>query len=244
MTTKTAIYLRVSTTEQDENGYGLEAQLTKCEAMAVVKDFEIVATLSDSVSGTKNETERAGLAELLALAAKGEIDCLIVSSLDRLGRNTRLVLSLVEKLENNHVDLISCKESLDTSTPSGQFVLTIFAALGQLERDNIVERTTSGRNARGKIDGEKGGRVPWGYVRADNGIVIDKVAAKLVKTIFRDYDRGDSMNGIAKRLNDKGIKTPRNGNWYASGIKIVLGNRDKYQGGFRGDSAVLWPAIL
>lgn len=241
---KTAIYTRVSTTEQGDNGYGLDAQLAKCEAMAIVKDAEIIASLSDSVSGTKSEKDRAGLAELLKLAQKGVINCVIISSLDRLGRNTRLVLSLVETLEEHGIDLISCKESLDTSTASGRFVLTMFAALGQLERDNIVERTTSGRDQRGKVDGEKGGRVPWGYLRTDEGIIIDKGAAKLVKTVFRRYDRGDSMNGIANWLNAKGVLTPRGGQWYASAIKIVLGNREKYQGGSRGDSDIHWPKIL
>ena len=117
---KTAIYTRVSTDSQVDNGYGLEVQIEKCKAMAVVKDYEIVAVLSDNgISGTLDETKRDGLAQLLQMAENKEIDCVIVFALDRLGRNTRLVLSLVEKLEALGIDLISCKESLDTTTPPG-----------------------------------------------------------------------------------------------------------------------------
>jgi site-specific DNA recombinase len=242
--TRIAIYTRVSTTEQDEGGYGLDTQLAKCEAMATVKGSTAVAILSDSISGTKDESKRDGLAKLLQMAENKEIDCVIISALDRLGRNTRLVLSLVEKLEIAGIDLISCKESLDTSTPSGRFVLRMFASLAELERDSIVERTTSGRNQRAKVDGEKGGRVPWGYNRFDDSIIINMDAAQLVRQLFTRSDSGESMNSLANWLNDKGIKTPRGGNWYASSIKIVLANREKYAGGLRGDSNVHWPKIL
>lgn len=243
--TKAAIYTRVSTTDQVDNGYGLEVQQTKCEAMATVKDFEIVATLSDDgISGTKDETERPGLASLLQMAEDKEIDCVIVHALDRLGRNTQLVLSLVEKLETLGIDLISCKESLDTTSPTGRFVLRMFASLGELERDNIVERTTSGRDARGKIDGEKGGSVPFGYTRL-TGLVIDNDRAEVVKEIFNRKDNLNwSMLKIANWLNEQGIKTVRGKKWYSSSVKVVLGNRAKYQGGLRGDSQEAWPKIL
>lgn len=243
--TNAAIYTRVSTDDQADNGYGLPVQLEKCRAMAVVKDFEVVATLSDNgISGTKDQTERDGLAQLLQLAEDKAIDVVIVHALDRLGRNTRLVLSIVEKLETLGIDLISCKEALDTTTPTGRFVLRMFASLGELERDNIVERTTSGRDARGKIDGEKGGSVPFGYVRL-TGLVVDNDRADVVKEIFNRSDNLNwSMLKIANWLNEQGIKTARGKKWYASSVKVVLGNREKYQGGLRGDSNETWPKIL
>lgn len=243
--TKAAIYTRVSTIDQVDNGYGLDFQIEKCQAMATVKDFEVLATLSDNgISGTKDETERDGLAKLLQMAENKEIDCVIVFSLDRLGRNTRLVLSIVEKLETLGIDLISCKEALDTTTPTGRFVLRMFASLGELERDSIVERTTLGRDARGKIDGEKGGAVPYGYIRL-TGLIIDEKKAEVVRDIFRlRYQENHTLTKIAIHLNDNNIPSARGGKWYASSVKVVLDNEDKYQGGQRGDSQETWPKIL
>jgi site-specific DNA recombinase len=76
------------------------------------------------------------------------------AALDRLGRKTRIILDLVDQVVEASCELVSCKESLGTNTPAGRFVLTILAVLAQFERGNIVERTSSGRNARGRRDGE------------------------------------------------------------------------------------------
>jgi site-specific DNA recombinase len=139
------------------------------------------------------------------------------------------------------VTVISCKEQLDTSTPQGQFVLTMFAALAQLERDTIVERTTDGRNKRGKIDGEKGGRLPFGYTRLPAEIVIDEHAAAIVRRIFALRSQGLTLVKIAEQLD---TPSPRGATWWASGVREILLNEAAYRGGARGDSAVCWPAIL
>ena len=181
-----AIYLRVSTEEQ-VSGYGLDVQRERCLAMATVKGWAVEPIhiyADEGISGTKDASARPGLAALLAAAEIGNIRAVIVLALDRLGRKTRLVLDLVDTLAASHVQLVSCKESLDTSTPAGAFVLTMFAALAQLERDTIVERTTAGRNARGRKDGEKGGRVPYGYLRTSEGIVIDPERARIVQAML------------------------------------------------------------
>ena len=137
-------------------------QRERCTAQIVAKGWQYAGEYADpGISGTKGADERPGLAALLSDARAGKVDAVIVLALDRLGRKTSLVLDLVETLADNGAPLVSCKESLDTSTPQGQFVLTMFAAMARLERDTIVERTSAGRNARGKVDGERGGRMPW-----------------------------------------------------------------------------------
>ncbi len=247
MTEKVAIYTRVSTTEQAKDGFGLDVQSDQCKAMAFVKGWDVVKVFRDEgVSGVKDETGRPGLASLIQAIEDDEIDAVIVSALDRIGRSTRLVLRFVDAFSSKRVELVSCKESLDTSTPSGKFVLRMFASLAELERDTIVERTTNGRDKRGTIDGEKGGRMPYGYKRNGNGIDINDREADIVRIVFclKDNNR-ISMNAIAIKLNDDGIKTRRKGaRWYPSSILSILKNRDKYLGGYRGDSKVRWPAIL
>jgi site-specific DNA recombinase len=154
-----------------------------------------------------------------------------------------LVLELVETITAAGVELVSCKEQLDTSTPTGRFVLTMFAGLAALERDTIVERTTAGRDQRGKIDGEKGGRLPYGYKRTPAAVEIDEEAARVVRHIFslKATSPSASLRALAAQLDGSG---PRGGRWSAETVRIVLGNEEAYRGGPRGDSAVCWPAIL
>ena len=244
LTVKPAIYLRVSTTEQALEGYGLASQRARCAAMVTVKGWPAPVEYADEgISGTKDESERPGLAALLAAIAAGEVNAVIVAALDRVGRSTGLVLRVVELLENGGADLVSCKESLDTSTPSGRFVLTLFAGLAQLDRDNIVERTTGGRNERGKKDGDKGGRLPLGYVRAE-GVEIDQAGAAIVKQIFALRGAGQTLTAIAEELTQAGALPRHGARWYASSVREVLLNEDNYRGGLRGESPERWPVIL
>lgn len=240
---RAAIYLRVSTDEQ-VTGYGLDVQRERCRAQAIAKGWQIVNEFTDEgISGTKDESERPGLAAMLQSANAGEIDAVIVLALDRLARKTLIVLKLVEKLSDYNVTIVSCKESLDTSTPQGQFVLTMFAAVAQLERDTIVQRTTAGRDVRGALDGEKGGRLPLGYVRDGDVITVDPEWSSIVRLVFDMRASKHTLQNIADRLSD--IKPIRYGKrWYPSTVKSVLDNRDAYYGGTRGTSDKRWPRIL
>jgi site-specific DNA recombinase len=241
---RTAIYLRVSTDEQAA-GYGLDVQRERCCAQAVVKGWTVVREYEDAgISGTKGEQDRPGLAALLADVERGEIHAVIVLALDRLGRKTSMVLDLVERLSSAGAAFVSCKEVLDTATPQGKFVLTMFAALAQLERDTIVQRTTDGRNQRGKQDGEKGGRLPMGYIRTAEGVEIDPERAELVRRIFTMRRTGMTLTTIANVLDAEGYTTPRGGRWTASSLHYVLKNEADYSGGRRGESNISWPPIL
>lgn len=248
------IYLRVSTEEQAKEGYGLKHQLKRCLAQVTVKDWPDVPEhhiyTDEGISGTLGPEGRPALAQLLADIEAGEINAVVVLGLDRLGRKTRIVLSVVDQITGAGAELLSCKESLDTSTPTGRFVLTMFAALAELDRDQLVEKLTGGRDARGEVDGEKGGRIPYGYARRRDatgkaiGIMVDREVAPIVKKIFRLEGRGVSQRQIAATLNQEGIPGPRGGKWHASSVGEILKNRPAYRGGVRGDSAASWPAIL
>src|SRR5687767_10154749 len=112
-----AIYLRVSTEEQAREGFGLAAQLTRTQAQAIVKGWEMQPAhiyRDEGISGTLPPEERPGLAALLAAVAAGEVTAVIVLGLDRLGRKAKLVLDIVDQITDAGAELVSCKESLDT----------------------------------------------------------------------------------------------------------------------------------
>jgi DNA invertase Pin-like site-specific DNA recombinase len=134
-------YVRVSTTEQNT-----ARQEVLMEKLGVDKIF------IDKVSG--KDKKRPQLQEMMSFIREG--DTLIVESISRFARNTKDLLELTEKLTEKGVKFISQKESIDTSTPSGKFMLTVFAALAQMEREVLLERQREGIEEAKKLGKYKG----------------------------------------------------------------------------------------
>lgn len=124
-------YVRVSSEDQN-----LARQIAVMTRYGVEERF----IFSDKLSG--RNAERPGLKLLLSFVQEG--DTVYIESISRLARNTRDLLSIIEELNKRGVSLVSDKETLDTSNPYGQFMLTIFGAMAQLERDTILERQREG----------------------------------------------------------------------------------------------------
>lgn len=240
-----AAYVRVSTDEQARSGLGLDAQRRRCAAMALVKEWpDPIFYADEGISGTKDASKRPGLGRLLADVRAGTYTAVVILSLDRLGRKTRIVLDLVEEFTRCGVTLVSCKESLDTATPQGQFVLTMFAALAQLERDLIAERTRAALAEHDLRDGDVGGRLPYGYERVPGSIGavrIQREQARVVRRIFALHADGHSLRAITAQLAGPG---PRGGAWQHSAVREILSRRAVYSGGPRGKSRLTWPVIL
>ena len=137
-------YVRCSTAEQNE-----ARQIIMMDEQGVEKIF------TDKASG-KN-IDRLALKEMLAFVRSGDV--VVTESISRIARNTQDLLSIVAELTNNNVDFVSLKESIDTTTPQGRFVLTVFAALAELERESILERQREGI-AIAKAEGKYKGRQP------------------------------------------------------------------------------------
>ena len=120
-------YARVSTEEQNE-----ARQLHSFEGYT----DKIKKVFIDKMSG--KDTNRLELQAMLNYVREGDV--VVVSEFSRLARSTRDMLQIVQELTNKGVGLISLKESVDTATPQGRFMLTIFAALAELERETILQR--------------------------------------------------------------------------------------------------------
>ena len=137
-------YVRCSTIEQNE-----ARQLKMMEEQNAEKIF------TDKASG-KN-TDRAAFKEMMAFVRAGDI--VIVESISRIARNTRDLLTIVSELTEKGVEFVSLKENIDTTTPQGRFMLTVFGALAELERENILERQREGIEI-AKTEGKYKGRKP------------------------------------------------------------------------------------
>ena len=136
-------YVRCSTAEQNE-----ARQLKMMEDQLVEKIFV------DKASG-KN-TDRREFQTMMTFVRTG--DTVVVESISRIARNTRDLLTIISNLAENDVEFVSLKENIDTSTPQGRFMLTVFGALSELERESILERQREGieiAKAEGKYKGRK-----------------------------------------------------------------------------------------
>ena len=136
-------YVRVSTAEQNP-----------ARQMELMKSLGVEKIYQEKRSG-KN-TDRPQFNEMLSFLRDG--DTLYVESFSRLSRSTRDLLSTVATLTERGVNLVSDKENFDTSSPQGKFVLTVFAALSEFERESILERQREGieiAKAEGKYKGRK-----------------------------------------------------------------------------------------
>jgi DNA invertase Pin-like site-specific DNA recombinase len=222
-------YIRVSREEQAREGVSLEVQRARIVAYAEAKDLRLEAVYADEgVSG--KELERSGLRELLARCTAGDVSHVIVWKLDRLTRRTRHLLGLVEDLFlSRDVELHSVSESLDTATPHGRFVLTLFGGLAQMERELIAERTRSALAWKGE-NGLPTSHPPLGFRSIGKRERLEPVREELevVGEILGLWQAGWTFRAIARALNSSSTPTKRRRRWHHSTIGKVVSHRCRY----------------
>ena len=173
---RAALYSRVSTGDQH-----LETQLLDLRAMAKQRGLEIVREYTDVISGAKSR--RPGLDQLMSDARRHKFDVLLVVAFDRIARNVRHFLGVLDDLNHLNIQFISLRENIDTGGPLGRAMLTIIGAIAELERSLIVERVKSGMR-RAKLEGRRIGRTPLNIDREQvvedrrSGMSLTKVANK------------------------------------------------------------------
>lgn len=141
-------YIRVSTIEQNEQ--------RQIEAM---QQYNIEKWFIEKVSG--KDTNRPKLKEMLDFAREG--DTIHIHDFSRLARSTKDLLDIVEMLNNKGITLISNKENIDSSTPTGKLMLTMIGAINEFERTNLLERQREGiaiAKRDGKYKGRKAASIP------------------------------------------------------------------------------------
>lgn len=199
-------YSRVSTDEQARSGLGLGAQRSVMAAEAERHGWTLTHVTDEGVSGSVAPEDRPALGPALADLRNG--DALVMAKLDRLGRSALDVLRLAEDARDRGWRLVACDLGLDTGTPVGAFTLTALAAVSQLERDLIRQRT---RDALAEL--KRSG------VRLGRPVAIPDEVRQRIRTM---HDAGMSQRAIAAELNADGVPTVRGGPWQGATIARVL----------------------
>ena len=182
MTKKVAIYARVSTDKQT-----CENQLQELRATAERMGYTVVAEFVDSgISGMKTRQDRPALDQLMKSATQRKFDMVMCWSIDRLGRSLQNLVEILNELQAMKIDLFFLQQGMDTSTPSGRMIFSVFGAIGEFERNLIRERVIAGQK-RAVANGVKIGRPS----KMNDGM---KSAVKLLR------EKGMGIKQIAKQL--------------------------------------------
>lgn len=220
------IYIRVSTEEQADEGYSIDAQNERLKAYALSQDWVIQETyIEEGVSG-KN-MDRPELKRLLSDLKSDHSDhkIVLVYKLDRLTRSVSDLHTLLDYFDRHQTKFRSATEVYDTTTAIGRLFITLVAAMAQWERENLAERTKMGQIEMTRQGKWSGGRRPFGYDYNNGNLEINHAEAAIVKEIYHRYLAGSGTPKILKWLNNPTHpQLASNKRWTLHNLKYVLQN--------------------
>ncbi|MBX3159605.1 MAG: recombinase family protein [Deltaproteobacteria bacterium] len=223
--TRVVVYARVSTTAQADEGVSLAAQVARCRAYADALDLAVAAVVEDAGASAAT-LDRPGLERALAMVERREADGILVAKLDRLTRSTRDLLDLVERprFRRGRAALLSVGERLDTSSAAGRMLVTVLASIGQLEREQIAERTSTAMRHMRAQHRYTGGVVRYGFAIADDGCTLSEVPAEQAAIARARALRasGCSLRAVALALDEAGLRSRAGRPFTASAIASML----------------------
>lgn len=215
-------YVRVSTEDQASEGVSLAAQREKIRAYCDLHGLKLLGLEADEGLSGKRADNRPGLQEALKRTCQ-QRGVLVVYALSRLARSTRDCINIAERIENCGADLASITEKIDTTSSMGRFFFRLMASLGELERDQISERTTAAM-AHLRRSGRRISRhVPFGFQLAKDRRTLrdDPREQKTLRLIQLRRDKGCSYHKIAAELNAHQVSPKFGEHWHASSVRSI-----------------------
>ena len=191
---RTVIFARVSTGLQE-----YDRQVNELTALAKSNGWSVEAVFAEKISGAKSNKERTELLNMISYVERNHIDKVLVTELSRLGRDTLQVLEIIEMLNKKEISLYIQNYAIETLTQEGkvnamsQFMITLLAEIGRMERKTIRERIESGYNNYRKNGGKVGRKT--GYMKSDE--TMKKEYAEELRLLKRGY----SLRNVAKLTN-------------------------------------------
>lgn len=199
---RTVGYIRCSTSEQRDSGLGLEAQRAAIEATCEARGWELLSIEQDVASGAR--LDRPGLQQALSAVERDKADAVVVVRLDRLSRSVSDFSRMLERFPSG---IVCLDLGVDPSTPAGEMVCNVVAAMARMERRLIGERT---REAMQQLKAQ--GRPVSGPT----------MPAEVRQRIAKLRAEGQTLQAIADQLTAEGVPTARGGRWYRSTIRAAL----------------------
>ncbi len=204
-----AIYTRKSNEDGLEQKFNsLDAQRVVCEKYIKSREgWVALAKKYDDGGFSGSNLNRPAIKELFEDVKVGEVDCVVVYTLDRLSRETKDCIEVTSFCRRHRISFVAVTQIFDNNTPMGKFVQTVLSGAAQLEREMIVERVKN-KIATSKEQGLwMGGNPPLGYDVKEKELIINEKEAKIIKHIFERYMELKSMAELARELNREGYRT-------------------------------------
>ncbi len=218
--TRIAVYCRVSTAEQAKDGVSLAMQEERIRDYCRALDLTVVEVIRDEGHSGKN-LKRPGVERLRELVQAGAINGIVIFKLDRLTRSVVDFGTLLGKLDDAGVALLSVKDSLDTSSASGRLVVNIMLSVSQWEREIISERTVEAL-AEVKAQGKHLGKPPVGY-RVQDGKLVPTDRYRQVEKAHALRAENMTLKAIAERFESDGEVTGAGGTtWHPNTVSRLL----------------------
>lgn len=229
-----ALYTRVSTIEQSEEGYSIDEQERLLRSWAEKNNYEVYKCYSDRGISGKDIKNRPALKELLKDAEEKKFDMVISWKINRISRKLADVLKIVDILEKNDITFKSYSEPFETDTPAGKMQFQMMALIGEFERGTIAQNVKMGMCAKAKSGEWCGGRVlgydlvpidsQEGAKRKKNRLTINEKEAEAVRFIFNEYVNGKGYKAISNQLNKLSYKTKKGNDFSVGSIREILTN--------------------
>lgn len=218
-----AIYVRVSTEEQAQEGQSIQAQIEVLTQYCKLFNIQIYDVYKDpGVSG--KSMNRPGLEKLIHDSKLGLFNTVLVWKISRLSRSLKDLLIMLDKFEQKGVSFISYSEKFDTSTPVGRMTLQILGSIAEFERNTIVENVKLGLGELAR-KGRKASAPLLGYDYVDKELVINSSEADTIRLIFDMYANSKlGIAGVVKWLNENGYRTKRGNPFGKDTLGDILSN--------------------
>ena len=212
-------YVRVSSKNQEDNT-SLADQKRRIRAYCEAFEHELVDIFEEVESGGQMDN-RPQFNEAMELV-KSEADGIVAIKLDRIARNCKDVLILVDDvLQPANKALVLLDLNVDTSTPTGKMILTMMAAVAELEKAQINERCRNGKKAKRATGGYVHGAPAYGQDAVDKELRPNDGEQQVIEIIRRHRKSGKSFAKVAAYLNSEGFTTKRGSQWQATQVKRV-----------------------
>ena len=225
---RAAIYVRVSTEEQAAEGYSIGAQKEMLQDYCIVEGWEVAGVYEDDGYSGRS-VKRPAYPRMMS--EMDSWDVLLVIKMDRIHRNSRNFMNMMEVLSKHGKMFVSQSEALDTTNALGRFVVDMIQRLAQLESEQIGERTYMGMREKAETldKAEEGKRTmgftpPFGYRLENGGLEEEPDELPVVSRMFSEYLSGSSMDEISWSLGREGILTRRGNPWNKRNMSTVLHN--------------------
>lgn len=242
---RAACYLRISS-DRAGDGEGIDRQRQDAHALIAARGWEQAGEFVDNDRSARRGKVRPQFVALLAAIGRGEVDAVVGWTLDRLARNARDRLALIEACQEHRVIIALVRGSdIDCSTAAGRLTAGVLGEVAEHEIALKSERQTRANEQAANQGRWTGGRRPFGY--AKNGMDVREDEAAAIRQGYSDVLAGMSLRAIAAEWNGQGLRSGQQSLWRADSVRVVLLNpRNAGIRAHRGEERgpAVWPALV